>query len=155
MTKAPDFDTQAAHAYFSVQCFNSAWRLIDKPERTSEEDDEMLRLSQASLWHWTQRTDCSGRNLSVGYWQLSRICALLRQQQNAERYGRLALAHGEGEGPFYSGYAYEALARAEAVAGNRDKVEEYLAAARRLAEQVSDPEEQKVLLDDLDGITAR
>ena len=32
--------------------------------RTSEEEDKMLQLSLASLWHWTQREDCTPTNLS-------------------------------------------------------------------------------------------
>jgi hypothetical protein len=62
--------------------------------------------------------------------------------------------------PFYVGYAYEALARAELVAGNRAelvagnraKMEEYLAAARRVSESMVDPEAKQMLLADLETI---
>lgn len=154
MSKEPGFDVVAAHKYFSTFCFNSAWDLMDKSERTAAEDEEMLRLSLASTWHWSQREDCTQANLSVGYWQTSRIYATLGQADNARRYGQLSLDASQGEGvdPFYLGYAYEALARAESGAGNRAKMEEYLAEARRAADQVSDPDWQKPLLDDLDTI---
>ncbi len=51
MVKEPDFDLQAAHKFFSVTCFNQTWDLMDKAERTAEEDEEMLRLSLASHYH--------------------------------------------------------------------------------------------------------
>jgi hypothetical protein len=54
--------------------------------------------------------------------------------------------------PFYLGYAYEALARAESVAGNSAQAQEYLAKAREIAEALPDPDYQKPLLDDLDTI---
>lgn len=41
-------DVAAAHRYFSVECFNRAWDLIDKPDRTELDDEEMVRLSLAS-----------------------------------------------------------------------------------------------------------
>ena len=65
MPENPDFDVQTAHKYFSAHCFNSAWDLIEKSDRTADDDDRMIRLAQASVWHWTQREDCAKRNLSV------------------------------------------------------------------------------------------
>ena len=126
--REPDFDVAAAHRWFAAHCFNAAWELIDKPNRTTEEDEQMLRLSLASAYHWTQRPDCSNETNSVGYWQTSRIYALLNQPDNARRYGNLALASAshEGVGPFYRAYAYEALARAEALAGNHDLADYFL-----------------------------
>lgn len=154
MMGEPEFDVDAAHNFFSADCFNRAWDLIDKPTRTPEEDEQMIRLSLASHWHWTQRSDCTQTNTSVAHWQTSRIYALLGQAENARRYGQLCLAASEGDDvlPFCRGYAYEALARAESVAGNRDKVKEYLQEARRVAETLPDPDTKKRLLGDLDTI---
>ncbi len=151
MNASPGFDLQAAHRHFSAQCFNRAWDYIDKPRRTAEEERTMLQLGLASLWHWSQRQDCTPVNLSVGYWQVARIYALLGQAEPARQYGQLSLdaASGEGAAPFHLGYAYEALARAESVAGDRARAGEYLAAARRYAAEVSDAEDQQLLLADL------
>ena len=152
MTKGPDFDVVAAHKYFSVEFFNKAWDYVDMPNRSIDEADKMLHLSLASLWHWTQREDCTSTNLSIGYWQVSRVFALLRQAENARHYGELCLEASQKEGvlPFYLGYAYEALARAELVAGNQDKMEGYLTHAQEVAAILPDPQEKKQLLSDLD-----
>ena len=154
MAKEPEFDLTAAHQYFSTDCFNKAWDLIDKADRTPEEDEEMIRLSQASIWHWTQREDCTPTNLSVGYWQASRVYAVLGQVDNARRYGQLCLdvSQGDDVSPFYLGYAYEALARAEMVAGDSVATEEYRELAQAVAGKIADADEKKWLLDDLDTI---
>lgn len=154
MSNQPPFDLAAAHKYFSVDCFNRAWDLIDKPNRTPEENEEMLRLSLASTWHWTQRSGCTPTNLSVSLWQTARIYALLGQADNARRYGQLCLGVSQQEGaqPFCLGFAYEALARAEMVAGNRTQMDAYLQTAHRLAERLTDPEDKKMLLNDLNTI---
>ena len=151
MSEGPGFDLQAAHRYFSAACFNKAWDLIDQAVRSPAEDEAMLRLSLASAWHWTQRPDCAPSNLSVAYWQTSRIYAILGQADNARRYGQLSLEQCQHEGvlPFYLGYAYEALARAEMAAGNAPKTQEYLAQAHEAAERMTDEEAKKMLLDDL------
>jgi hypothetical protein len=151
MIKKADFDVSMAHKYFSAECFNRAWDYIDKPVRTRNEDDRMLYLSLASLWHWTQRQDCTPTNLSIGYWQVSRVFALLRQADNARHYGKLCLVEAQKEDvlPFYLGYAYEALARAEMVAGNMNAMEKYLIQAHQVADSLPDPEAKKQLLSDL------
>ncbi len=154
MSKEPSFDPQAAHRYFSADCFNKAWDLIDKKDRTPEEDEQMIRLNQASTWHWTQRSDCTPQNMSIGYWQTARIYTLLKQLENARRYGQLSLqaAQQEGVQPFALGYAYEALARAEAAAGNKAQMQAYLKQAHQVAERMTDLEDKEQLLADLDTI---
>jgi tetratricopeptide (TPR) repeat protein len=154
MANQPEFDLQAAHRYFSAQCFNQAWELIDKPSRTPAEDEQMIRLSMCSHWHWTQRQDVTADNLSVGYWQTSRIYALLGQVEQARHYAQLCLEASQGEGvlPFALGYAYEALARAAMIAGDQQRMEQYLAEARRVSERMVDAEAKKMLLDDLTTI---
>jgi hypothetical protein len=152
MSQPQSFDLAAAHRFFAADCFNKAWSLIEKPERTPEEDEEMLRLNQASMWHWSQREDCARRNLSIGYWQASRIHALLGRGDEARRYGELCLQYSQQESPFLLAYAYEALARAEQVAGNEPLVEQYHAEALRLVESVVDAEDRQALLDDLSTI---
>lgn len=151
MTKKPDFDINAAHKYFSASCFNQTWGYIDKRERTKSDEDTMLLLSLASLWHWTQREDCTDTNLSIGYWQVSRVFALMNQADNARHYGELCLEASQKEGvpAYYRGTAYEALARAEQVAGNRDKAKNYLSQAQQVAAALSDPEEKNMLVSDL------
>lgn len=152
MSKKPEFDVAAAHKYFAAHCFNTTWGLLDKADRTPEEDEQMIRLTLASSWHWTQREDCTATNMSVAYWQASRVYAVLGQADNARRYGQLCLDVSQGEAPFYLGYAYEALARAEFVAGDRQQMEQYLAEARRAVEKVEDADSKQWLTDDLDGI---
>ena len=154
MAKEPEFDLKAAHRYFAANCFNQAWDLIDKNPRTPDEDKQMIRLSLASVYHWTQRPDCTPETMSIGYWQNSRVYALVGQAVNARHYGLLALSSAQNEGvlPFALGYAFEALARAEALAGNDAQKASYLTQARQVAKTLADPETKKQLLADLDTI---
>jgi hypothetical protein len=154
MAEKPDIDLQVAHKYFSAQCFNAAWDLMEKTDRSPEEDEQMIRLSQASHWHWTRREDYSDKEKSIAYWQTSRIYAILGLADNARRYGQLCLAASRDEElpPFCLGYAYEALARAESAAKNKEQMQVYLQQAREAAERMSDPETRKQFEDDLGSI---
>lgn len=150
----PELDLQSAHRHFAADCFNRAWVLMDKAERTPEQQEEMLRLSHTSLWHWTQRDDYSPTKASVGYWQLSRIYVLLGQPEGAARYGELSLrtASGPSTPPFYRAYAHEALSRAAALAGNWAEVQRNLDQARKVSAKIEDESSRAMLLADLDTI---
>jgi hypothetical protein len=154
MTESPEFELEAAHRHFSVLCFNEAWALLERPQRTPEEDEAMLRLSLASLWHWTQRPDYEPTNLSIGYWHTSRVCAALDRADEARRYARLCVdVSRTPDVPLvFLGYAYEVLARAESVAGNHTQRDEYLSVARRTAGALPDSSEREQLLADLTTI---
>lgn len=154
MSEKTDLDKKAAHKYFSANCFNQAWDLIDKEERTPEEDEQMIRLSLASHYHWTQREDYTKTNASIAYWQTSHIYALLGQADNSLHYGQLCLEVSQGEDvpPFFLGYAYEALARAESVAGNQDRSADYIKQAQAAAERIEKQDNKKQLLADLESI---
>jgi hypothetical protein len=143
------FDVAAAHKYFAAHCCNAAWDLIDKPTRTPEEERPMVALNQASICRWQNRSDCTNENLSVGYWQASRIHALRGNAGEATRHAEVCLSDSAGLEPFYVGYAYEAFARAASLAGNRQKVAEYLSLALTQAEAVKNAKHRAPLANDL------
>lgn len=151
MSSEPSFDTQAAHQHFSTSCFNQAWDLIEKEARTPDEEERMLNLSMASLWHWSQRPDCTSKELSLGYWQVSRIFAITGRPENATWYAEKCREVTEDSElpPFYLGYAYEALARAAMAGRDRQAAMDYIAQARGLAKQEQSDEDRQLLLDDL------
>ncbi len=153
MTKTPDLSTpEAVHRYFSAFCFNLTWDLLEKPDRSAAENEAMIQACLASLWHWSQRPESTDWERSVGAWQAARVYAVVQQADNARRYGQMALSFANNQPPFYQAYAYEALARAEAVAGNRNTAERHLEQARQLAGQVEKAEEQELILTDLNTI---
>ena len=152
MPKTPSFDVEAAHRYFSANCFNRAWDLIDKPDRSVEEERMLVLLSQASLFHWSQRPDNNNQSMSIGYWQASRVQALLGNAAEARRYAGICLEYSHDLEPFYLGYAYEALARAARLAGDEAQFEKNRSEAEEQAKLVSSQEDRDALLKDIAGM---
>ncbi len=110
----------------------------------------MVSICHASLYHWQQRPDCTSRNLSIGYWQLSRVYAVLGQADNARESAKFCSDFSKDEGAFLLGYAYEALARAEFLAGNDRAGEHFLEQARIQLTNVTDVTERELLARDLE-----
>ncbi|QDV52518.1 hypothetical protein [Gimesia fumaroli] len=151
---SPEFDIQAAHRYFAAACFNKTWEYLDKKDRTPAENLEMISTCHASYWHWTQFEGHTPQNISIAYWQLSRVYAITNQPSNALSFGTLCLnVTREGQlSPFYLAYAYEALARAASVANKPEEVASYLEQAKKIAETDLEGDEKQQLLTDLDTI---
>ena len=152
--RTPGFDLQKAHRYFASLSFNNAWDLMIRAKRTVQENDEMLRLSHASLWHWTQFSEHTSINLSVGNWQLSRIYSLLSKPEEAERFAKISLKLAEKDclGPFFRAYGHEALARAGLLSGKHVFAEKHLQKAFRLAKEVVAADDKNLLIDDLERL---
>jgi len=152
MAKTPEFDLAAAHRYFAAHCFNSAWELIDKSDRSAEEERLMVALNQASIYHWLNRPDCDPQRLSVGYWQASRIQSILGNASEARRHAEVCLSYSAALAPFYLGYAHEAMARALLLTGDAAAGAEHLAQAMALARTIDNQDEREVLESDLVGL---
>ena len=109
----------------------------------------MIATAQASLWHWIERADCTAQNLSIAYWQLARVYAVLGDAGEARRYGEACMGRSGESAPFYLAYAHEALARAASVAGDASTVERHLAEARTVAVRIAESAEREALEKDL------
>ncbi len=142
-------DPAAVHREFSTRFFGEVWGLLDKTDRTSDDDERMISTCHASLAHWRLRADCGPRELSIGYWQLARVYAVLRQAENARHYGSLCLAVSAAQPPFFLGYAHESLARAAKMAGDERVAAEHVEMGRKLALAVTDADDRAMLEKDL------
>lgn len=126
----------------AASLFNRVWELLDKPDRTAAEVDEMIHAAHASRHHWGPIGQPV--NWARGEWQVSRVYAVLGRAEpalfHARRCLELCTAHGIGD--FDRAYAYEALARASAVAGAAEDRDRYLALARTAAADIRDPDDR-------------
>ena len=79
------------HRKFAVNCFNGTWDLIEKKDRTPEDDTDMIHMAHASRYHWGQIG--TPLNFARGDWQISRVYAILGQGENALTYAKSSLHH--------------------------------------------------------------
>lgn len=144
--------TPAEEWQVAIDLFNHTWELLELSGRTLEQDDHMLHAAHASRYHW-ERTG-TPTNLAVGEWQCSRVYAVLGRPEPALHHARrcIDLCERHDVAPFYLAEGYEALARAHAVAGDRDASAEAEAEARRVGAAIEDAEERQMLEQDLAGL---
>ncbi len=138
------------HRAAAAALFNAAWDLLDDAGRGATGDREMLAAALGSWYHWRQVG--TPRNWAISDWQVSRVFAVLGDANWARRFAQanLDLCDEHDLDPFVRGYAYEALARAAAVAGDDAARAGYTAQAVETAAAIDKPDDRQALLADLE-----
>lgn len=133
------------HRQLGVDYFNGVWTLLEKERRTPAEDDELIHLVHASSYHWLQTPECKPENRARGEWICSRVYAVLGRGEPALYHGRRCLEHCEehGIGDWDLAFAYEALARANLVAGDREAAEGWVGKAREAGEAIAEEDDRE------------
>lgn len=141
------------HRKLAVDCFNATWDLLDKKNRTEEDNFKMIHAAHASRFHWGE----IGTPLEFqrGEWQISRVYSALG-------YGEPALLHAQcchdictekKIGDFDMAFACEALARAHHVLGNSGKRDIFIKMARVASESIQIIEDKEYFLSEVSSIS--
>jgi DNA-binding transcriptional MerR regulator len=136
------------HRRLGAALFNGTWELMEKEDRTAEDDDRMVHMAHASCHHWRQVGTAA--HFVRGEWQCSRVYAVLRRAEPCRHHAQRAfdICTDAGIGDWDLAFCHEALARAHAIAGDveatRGEVE------RALAVEITEDEDRALLLADLE-----
>ena len=149
MNATDDVRDVEAHRKFAKELFNLTWDLLDREDRTAEDNDRMIHAAHASRFHWGEIG--TPLEFARGEWQVSRVYAVLGRATAAIYHGErsLALCEENGIGDFDLAFAYEALARGHAVAGEAAKSAEYMGLAKQAAEEIEDEGDKEYFLSEL------
>jgi hypothetical protein len=151
MADEEKYSLPEAHKKFAVDCFNGVWNLLEKKDRTAEEDDEMMHAAHASRYHWGQIGTPIHRER--GEWQISRVYAVLNRPQSALFHAQrcLDICQENDIGDFDIAFAHEAMARANAAAGNKPEFEKHHRLAKEAGEEIKGEEDRKVFFSELES----
>ncbi|HJX67860.1 MAG TPA: hypothetical protein VJ258_03940 [Candidatus Limnocylindrales bacterium] len=148
-SRLPDLDRETERR-LAAGLYNEVWRLMEIAKRRPEQDDEMLHAAHASRYHWGKGGQSV--NLARGEWLCSRVYAVLGRPEPAIWHGRRCLdlltEFGSGES-WDVAAAYEALARAHSVAGNKAETKTWLAMANEALKAIPDPDDRRPIEADL------
>lgn len=145
-------DLNKIHRKFAVDCFNGTWDLIEKTDRTPEENARMIHTAHASRFHWGEIG--TPLNIARGDWQISRVYAVLMQGENALHYAKSCLHRcmDQNFGDFDLAFAYEAAARAFQVLGDVKMTEKHLVLAKEAGDAIAKEDDRKYFFGELETI---
>jgi len=132
--------------------FNATWTLMEQENRTVYDDDLMVHTAHASAYHWRQVGTAA--NFARSEWQCSRVYALLRRPESSRHHAQrvLDICTEHGIGDWDLAFAYEALARASAVAGDAEAARMWTERALTALEDVADEQDRALVVSDLETI---
>jgi tetratricopeptide (TPR) repeat protein len=150
----PERYTEAeAQRFFAIQFNGKTWDLLDKPDRTREEDELMIHSAHASCRHWLEVG--TGLHHQRGEWLIARVYSVLGLADAALRHASRCLelteTYSDLMADFDQAYAYEGLARANAVAGKREEALKYVALAEEAGENIAGEQDRKIFMDDFNS----
>jgi hypothetical protein len=148
----PDLLSSEDHQRLGASLFNHTWTLMELPARTREQDDEMLHSAHASRYHWGEASQWP--QMAGGEWQCSRVYTLLGRPEPALWHARRALdlCEQHGFGDFGLAAAYEGMARATLLAGDRPAAAAWKRRGLEALTHVTDPEDAAPVRTDLESL---
>jgi hypothetical protein len=153
MTEGNTFSLDEAQSHFARSINGRVWELLENDNRTQSENEEMLHAAHASLYHWLYAgTDL---NYQRGLWLLTRVHAVLGNNNRALYYANRCMevteTHSDLMEDFDIAFAYECVARANALSGNDKIARTFLARAVEAGSQIADDEDREIFIEDLKG----
>jgi DNA-binding transcriptional MerR regulator len=136
----------------AADLFNHTWTLLEKSDRTERESDLMIHAAHASRFMWEEIGEPV--NHARGEWQIARVYAVVDRPEPALFHARrcLQIVEEHGVGDFDLACAYEALARAHAVAGEHETAARYAGLGREAAQRIDDADDRELVVSDLDSL---
>lgn len=153
MSEEKTFTEAEAHLHFAKGFNGKIWELLEKPERKPEEDELLVDYTHASLAHW--RVAGTEMHLQRGAWMLAHVYTVLSNTalalQHAQHCLELTEKYKEHLADFDFAYAYECLARAQALGGNKAEARKYIEMADEAGAAIKDEEDREIFLGDFNG----
>lgn len=147
-----NFEPEVHHT-LGIALNGQVWNLLEKKERKPFEDSNMIAFAKGSLYHWHRSPEFKPENAQRGEWMISRVYAVLNKPEKAIEHASncRALTEKHDLKGFDLAYSFEALARANAISGNKEEFKKNHDLALKAAEEISDMEDRNVFLSDLDS----
>ena len=153
MEQKHSYTLKEAEQYFAKALNGEVWEFLGKGDRTALDDERMLYAAYASCYHWLQAG--AGAHQERGEWLIAHVCAVLGLKDEALRHAsrcfELTQQHPDLMKDFDVAYGFEAMARANALAGNRDAALKYYRLAQEAGEQITDVEDKSIFLGDFNS----
>jgi hypothetical protein len=141
-----------AHKKFAIELFNITWDLIEKEDRTIEEQDRMIHSAHGSRYHW----ELAGTevNIARGEWLISRVYAILKRIEpclhHADRCLKITLENNLQD--FDLAFGYEAMARACNLAGDEVQTAKYVALAEEAGAKIKEKGDRDYFFSELKSV---
>jgi len=151
MSEQESYTIDEAHLVFAKRIHGRVWELLETTDRLLAEDEEMIHAAHASLYHWLQIGMVQQHQR--GLWLIARVYVALGRAAEtlyyASRCLELTEQNRDSLEDFDIAFAYEGMARANALARDQEKARHYYQLAEQAGQTISDQEDRDIFVADL------
>ena len=151
MSEKKIYSETEADRFFAAKFHGMTWDLLDKSNRNKEDDEKLENYAHSSLAHWRK----AGKeiNLQRGFWLLSRVYSVLNQSESSQKYAKrciqVTLEHPAQMEDFDVAFAYEAMARSFALAGEKEEYQKNFHLAEEAGKSIRNEGDREVFQNEL------
>lgn len=153
MEETKTLTLEEAHKHFAKSLNGRVWELLQKTSRTADEDDEMLHAAHACTYHW--KFAGNAVHHQRGEWLISHVHVVLGHANEALRHAERCLeitqSNKELMEDFDIAYAFEGIARAQAMLGDEKIARQFYELAQQAGNAIVDSEDRSIFRGDFHG----
>jgi hypothetical protein len=140
------------HKKIAIMTNNEIWPTLDKKNPSKEELEDALHMAHTSLYHWSKIGQPI--NKARAEYMVARVCSAFKWAEPALYHAKqcLKITETTGIGGFDLAFAYEALAKANFVAGNKAECMKYRDLAQKATDAIDGDEDRKICQLEVDKI---
>lgn len=140
------------HKKIAIKTNGGIWSVLDKTSPSKDELDRALEMAFTSLYHWRQ----IGKpiNIARGEYMISRVYADMGKGDAALYHAEQTLKlteESDEKADFDMGFAYEVLAKAYSVTGDKDNCKKYKEMSQKVIDTLGE-EDKKISQGELDKV---
>jgi hypothetical protein len=144
--------TPDEHRALGVELYNTTWELLEG----GAAPDVVIDTAHASAFHWSHAAGATTANRARSQWLCSHVYAVVGRPEPALHHAEQCLALVQDASDEMDDFdlpgAYEALARAHAVAGHNEEARRFLELGRAETAKIADAEDREHLESQLASI---
>ena len=153
MDETKTYTINEAHKYFAQSINGRVWQLLQQSHRSPAEDDEMLHAAHACTYHW--QFVGTAVHQQRGEWLISHVHVVLGHGNEALRHAQRCFELTESNRnlmkDFDIAYAFEGMARAQAMLGDHRIAKEFLLLAEQAGNAIANDEDKSIFMGDFEG----
>ena len=143
-------DLNEMHQSLAINLNQETWGLLEREDRTDNDDQRMITFAKGSLYHWQRSPNCRPVNHQRGEWLISHVYAVLNRGKEALFHAEICMDITMNESliDFDLAYAYECKARAYAALDSPQKMNKCYSNAKASGEKIKKNKDKKLFFSD-------
>lgn len=145
------------HTKIAKQTNNGIWSTLDKKRPRKDELEEALHMAYTSRYHWSKvgtivNAVRAEYMITRVYSHMGRAEPALFHAERMLKLARKAKKEDKNWADWDMPFVYEALAKAHAVAGDKEECVQFRDKAQKLISKLKDPQDQQICQGELDKV---